>query len=186
MAHPSKSKGDRAERDAVAYLVEMSPDLVLPKAMRKLGAGRKEDTGDLHVFPDVAVQVRSYALTSIGLALRSAAVDAVAQAANGDARFALGLVPYPRARAGTVRWIASWIDAPVDLGVEPVGLKMVGKALVWVRDDTGPHGYLARPRTERIAHLTGNGAAVMIAPYEAWLARYRLARKRAQTQRLAS
>lgn len=177
MANPSKAKGDRAEREAVAYLVEQSPHLVLPKAMRKLGAGRKEDTGDLHVFADVAIQVRNLALKNIGLALRSAATDAVDQAANGDLRHALGLVPYPRAQAGKVRWLASWVQTPADLGVEPVEFKTVSRAVAWVRDDDGPYGYIARDRTERIAHLTGPGAAVMVAPYEAWLARYAASRK---------
>lgn len=181
MANPSKSKGDQAERDAVAYLMQMCPDLMLPKAMRKLGAGRKEDTGDLHVFADVAIQVRNYKLDSLGLALRSSATDAVAQAANGDQGHALGLVPYPRARAGTVRWIASWVHAPGSLVVDPVEFKTVSKAVAWVRDDTGPYGYLARARIERIAYLTGAGTPVMIAPYEAWLELY-AARKLAQSE----
>src|SRR5699024_4247618 len=101
--------------------------------------------------------------------------------ANGDHDFALGLVPYPRARAGTVRWIASWVQSPGDLPVEPVEFKIVSKAAAWARDDTGPHGYLVRPRTERIAHLTGSGAPVLIAPYEAWLAMY-TARRLARTE----
>ncbi|MGC0250436.1 hypothetical protein [Pseudactinotalea sp. Z1748] len=176
MANPSKAKGDRAEREAVAFLIEQSPPLVVPRAMRKLGAGRKEDTGDLHVFTDVAIQVRNLALKDIGLALRSAATDAVAQARNGDLDYALGLVPYPRARSGTVRWIASWLTSPADLGDEAVEFKMVSKALDWVRDDEGPYGYLTRPRQHRVAHLTGTGTPVMVAPYEAWLARYVLTR----------
>lgn len=172
MANPSKAKGDKAERDAVAYLVEQVPHLVLPRAMRKLGAGRKEDTGDLHVFGDVAIQVRNYRMEQIGQAIRSSAVDALEQAANGDLPYALGMVPYPRARAGTVRWLATWVTPPTDLDVEPIEFKLVSKALSWVRDDEGPYGYEARPRTSRIAHLVGPGAAVFVAPCEAWLERY--------------
>lgn len=128
MANPSKAKGDKAERDAVAYLVEQVPHLVLPRAMRKLGAGRKEDTGDLHVFGDVAIQVRNYRMEQIGQAIRSSAVDALEKAANGDLPYALGMVPYPRARAGTVRWLATWVTPPTDLDVEPIEFKLVSKA----------------------------------------------------------
>src|SRR5690625_4924548 len=112
MASFSKNKGDRAEREAVEYLQQVADDLVVPRAQRMLGAGRADDVGDLRVLADVAVQVRNYKLDSLGAALRSAAMDAVAQAANGDIPHALGLVPYPRARAGTVRWLASWLTPP--------------------------------------------------------------------------
>lgn len=172
MANASKAKGDRAEREAVEYLCASVPDLVVPNAMRMLGAGRSDDVGDLRVFADVAVQVRNYKLDSIGAAVRSSAVDAVAQAANGLLPHGLGLVPFPRARAGTVRWIATWITPPAPLGCEPVEFKTIGKALAWVRDDVGPYGYLPRGRDERVAALTGPGQPVFMAPAEAWLAAY--------------
>lgn len=174
MANPSKAKGDRAELEAVEYLCEMAPHLVVTKPQRMLGAGRMDDVGDLRVFPDVAIQVRNYKLSQIGQALRSAAVDAVAQAQNGDLPFSFGLVPYPRARKETVRWLASWVDHPVPLpdGVEPLEFKTVSKATEWVRDDEGPYGYIVHPREGRIAHLTGSGTPVFVAPAEAWLAMY--------------
>lgn len=174
MANTSKIKGDRAERAAVEYLVAACPDLCLPKAQRMLGAGRAEDIGDLYVFPDVAVQVRSYAMSQIGTAVRSSAKDAALQAANGDMPFALGLVPFPRARTGTVRWLACVQQWPANLPVEPVAFSMVSRALTWVRDDDGPHGYLPHPRATRIARLAGGDtSAVLIAPIEAWLDAYR-------------
>lgn len=176
MANSAKQKGDRAELEAVRMFQAMAPDLVVAKSMRMLGAGRAEDVGDLHVFHDVAVQVRNYAMTSIGSAIRSSAIDATAQALNGDRPFSLGLVPYPRARAGTVRWIATALEWPVDSGVEPVEFSMVSKALAWVRDDEGPYGYMARPRHLRIARLGGGKTTpVLLAPVEAWLDAYRRA-----------
>lgn len=174
MANPSKAKGDRAELEAVEYLCSMVPHLVVTKPQRMLGAGRMDDVGDLRVFPDVAIQVRNYKLSQIGQALRSAAVDATQQAENGDLPFSFGLVPYPRARKDTVRWLASWIHHPgtPHAGVEPLEFKTVSKATEWVRDDQGPYGYMVHPREQRIAHLTGSGTPVYVAPAEAWLAMY--------------
>src|SRR5699024_5027038 len=139
MANSSKNKGDRAEREAVEYLQQMIPDLVVPRAQRMLGAGRADDVGDLRVLLDVAVQVRNYKLDSLGAALRSAAVDAVGQAANGDMPYALGLVPYPRARSGSVRWLATWVTPPAGLLIEAHEFASVSKAAAWVRDDQGPY-----------------------------------------------
>ena len=182
MANPSKAKGDRAERDAVAYLVETVPHLVsVTRPQRKLGAGRAEDTGDLWVFHDVAVQVRNYDLAAIGRAIRSAAVDAAAQAANGDQPYALGMVPVPRAKQGTVRWLAcvtGWPEPPVR---EPVHFELVGRMLTWLRDDTGPYGYDPRPRTARIATLRCTGGdLVWVAPIEAWLETLQLLRAKSE------
>ena len=58
MANSNKRKGDRAEREAVAVLCRLAPDLVVPRPQRLLGAGRREDTGDLWVLPGVTVQVK--------------------------------------------------------------------------------------------------------------------------------
>ena len=169
--NPSKAKGDKAEREAVAYLTEIVPHLVsVAKPQRKLGAGRAEDTGDLWVFHDAAVQVRNYDLATIGKAIRSAAIDSAAQAANGGLPLALGMVPVPRAKAGTVRWLACvtvWPQAPVR---EPVHFERVGRMVTWVRDDCGPYGFDARPRTTRIATLRcTDGGLVWVSPMEAWL-----------------
>lgn len=174
MANASKNKGDRAEREAVAYLLGECPDLCRPRSRRMLGAGRAEDVGDLYVFPDVAVQVRAYALGSIGQAVRTSARDAVEQARNGEMEFALGLVPFPRARPGTVRWIACVERWPSTEPIAPIDFNQVARALAWLRDDEGPHGYRAYPRTERLAVLSGgNTAPVLLAPAEAWIEGYR-------------
>lgn len=179
MANASKRKGDVAERQAVRMLCELAPDLIRHDADRMWGAGRKNDHGDLDVFDDVAIQVRNYQLQTIGAAIRSSAVDSVTQAAHRRVRLGVGLVPYPGARQGTVRWLACARDWPYDLEAPgehcegPVEFAMVSKALAWVRDDQGPYGYRARPRETRVVRLTGPGAAVLVAPVEAWLAAYR-------------
>lgn len=181
MANAAKRKGDDNEREAVRFLTGAVPDLVsVANPMRMLGAGRKEDVGDLHLFGDVAIQVRAYQLKNIGLALRSAAVDATRQASHRMCRHGLGLVPYPRARARSVKWVAATETWPapwlLENDREPVLFKMVTRCLDWVRDDEGPYGYLARPRHTRTALLaTGNSPPIIVAPVEAWLHAYRRA-----------
>ncbi len=177
MANPSKAKGDRAELAAVAYLTQAAPHLVsVHRAQRKLGAGRADDTGDLWVFHDVAIQVRAYDLARIGTAIRTAAVDAAQQATNAGVPYALGMVPFPRARAGSVRWLACatrWPTAPVR---EPLPFELVGRALTWLRDDIGPYGFDPRPRRARIAALTSTEGPALVAPIEAWLDAFATAR----------
>jgi hypothetical protein len=179
MANASKRKGDKAELEAVRVLVDLAPDLARSDAMRMLGAGRKEDVGDLRVFDDVAIQVRCYAATAIGTAIRSSALDATVQADRGRNPFALGMVPIPGARKDTVRWLAcvqTWPTAGLIAPplLEPVEFALVSRAIKWLRDDTGPYGYRPYPREQRVAHLTGSGAPVLVAPIEAWMAAYRL------------
>ena len=53
MTGTSKRKGDEAEREVAALLTDL---LGLP-VRRKLGAGRKDDVGDLDGIPDTVVQV---------------------------------------------------------------------------------------------------------------------------------
>ena len=115
MSNPSKNKGDQAEREAVAYFQEMCPDLLVWNAQRLLGAGRKEDIGDLLIFPDVAVQVKAFKPSSLSAALYQAADGATVQAARARHRHALGIVLVPRARkVGAVRWVASVHRWPVE------------------------------------------------------------------------
>ena len=53
MTHPSKRKGDSAELEVQAMLRE---ELGV-NARRALGAGRKDDMGDIEGVPDTAIQV---------------------------------------------------------------------------------------------------------------------------------
>ncbi len=53
MAHPSKLKGDRAERELERILA----DLLGFEVRRKLGAGRRDDMGDIDGLPNTVIQV---------------------------------------------------------------------------------------------------------------------------------
>jgi len=53
---PMKEKGARAEREVAALI----HDLLGFDAKRALGAGRKEDTGDIFGVPNTVVQVADY------------------------------------------------------------------------------------------------------------------------------
>lgn len=55
MANPNKRKGDSAEREAAALLT----DLLNTPVRRKLGAGRKDDTGDIDGVDNWTIQVKN-------------------------------------------------------------------------------------------------------------------------------
>lgn len=177
MANPAARKGARWERAAVTMLATAAPHLLdVPDARRMLGAGRKDDVGDLRVFSDVAIQVRAYKSANLGTALRSAAVDALRQAGNAHVPHHLGLVPLIGARTGAVAWVATALTWPVDVPAQ-ADFALVSRALAWVRSDQAPHGYLAHPRSSRVGTLAGSaGPTVLLAPVEAWLAAYEQAR----------
>lgn len=170
MVSRQKVKGDKAELAAVAALCELASDLVVTHPMRMLGAGRKDDVGDLRVFDDVVVQVRAYRISDLSVGLRTSALDAERQAVNAGVRLSLGLVPYPNARTPRVRWLATARAWPEDVDARLFGMA-VSKAVTWARDDTGP------ARTERVAHISGRGAPdYYLAPLEAWVAAFRCVR----------
>jgi hypothetical protein len=60
VTHPSKRKGDRAELEAQAILI----DLLGVPARRKLGAGRRDDMGDIDGVPDTVISVGNIARLS--------------------------------------------------------------------------------------------------------------------------
>lgn len=55
MAHPNKTKGDRAEREAAQLLT----DGIGKPVRRKLGAGRQDDTGDIDGVDNWTIQVKN-------------------------------------------------------------------------------------------------------------------------------
>lgn len=172
MANSPKNKGDRFERESVPVLVNLLPEFALPKAMRHLGAGRKEDVGDLYVLADAAIQVKAWG--NMGGAIRTAVSGSVTQAGHGDKEYALGMVPILGAREGHVRWLACVAPDRWPVPIEPVAeFALVSKALAWVKDDKGPYGYRVWDRLERIGLLGGPGQPALIAPIEAWAAAYR-------------
>ena len=172
MANAAKQKGDRGEREAVAVLASLVPDLVVAKPQRKLGAGRREDTGDLVVFPDVTVQVKTYG--KVETALREAATSAEAQRKRADTRFALGMAPVPRARRGSVRWLAATLTWPggdpdeVDL----VHCGIVSRATAHLRRED-----LGIRRDRRIVAVERTGSPrLYVSTIEAWITAWRVAR----------
>jgi hypothetical protein len=57
MSHPSKRKGDSAELEVQGMLREN----LTPDARRKLGAGRRDDMGDIDGVPDTVISVANWA-----------------------------------------------------------------------------------------------------------------------------
>lgn len=93
MAHPSKDKGDRYEREAAQLLA----DLTGWPVRRKLGAGRADDTGDLDGIPSTTCQVKGYPSDLIR-AIRETLAELPAQQANAGTPFAAGLIRRPGGR----------------------------------------------------------------------------------------
>ena len=82
--------------------------------MRMLGAGRKEDVGDLKAFPDAAVQVKNFKEKYLSKALYEGAAGAQEQAGNARHPYNTGMVLVPRARkVGAVRFVASTLHWPI-------------------------------------------------------------------------
>ena len=166
MGNPAKTKGDRAEREAAALLAVLAPDLVVKKPMRKLGAGRKEDTGDLSVLPDAAIQVKAWSRMS--RAVWAAATGAQAQAANGALAHHVGMTLVPKARTSSVRWVMSSTYWPVELGDEPPVFGITDRAVAYLRAEAGV------PRCFRVALLRRAGVVdIWLGTVEAWLSAYR-------------
>lgn len=176
MANKSKDKGDRFERAFAKHVIETYPELISEKKpMRYLGAGRKDDVGDMHLFSDAAMQVK--AVAQPGAALRNAAAGALVQKGNAKAKFGVGIVPVFGARQGRVKWLATthlgeWPSGQDDVVAE---FAMVSKLMTWVVTDEAPYGFRAWDREERIAVLAGGDTTpILVAPFEAWIADYRL------------
>ena len=167
----SKNKGDQGERDAVEMFQTLAPDLVLPNARRKLGAGRRDDMGDLDVFNDVAVQVKCYA--DIVRALRESVVGAHAQAQRSGTRWSIGLAPIPRARRSGIRWITiayEWPSAP------NVHLPSFGSSSLAIDYFLNPSNVIAVPNRDRVALVERKDKPlVILSPVSAWLNAYRSA-----------
>lgn len=96
MTNPNKRRGDKAELEAARIL----SDLLGYPVRRKLGAGRADDTGDLHGLPDTVVQVcsRSTDVVAVGVVRKPDEVEQ--QRLNDGATFAFTML---RVRGGTWR-----------------------------------------------------------------------------------
>jgi len=176
MPNPSKAKGDAMEREIVAVLIAMAPDLCVERAERMLGAGRRDDIGDLRVFDDVTVQVKAY--KDLIVAIRLASEGAVEQQARAGTSFAVGMSPIPRASkaSGAVRWLAAAIEWPAPEVGERASTESFTnassvKAVAWLADRTGD-----LPIDERVAEIVRpDKPALWVGPVQAWLRDYRRA-----------
>lgn len=117
MTNKNKQTGNEGEREAVRAIIRLAADLVVTKPMRMLGAGRKDDEGDLRVLPDAAVQVKAYKASGLSQAITQAAAGAARQAVNAQMPYGVGLVRVPGAKrdGSQVRWVAVAYDWPVPL-----------------------------------------------------------------------
>lgn len=79
MTNPQKRKGDQAELEVQGIL----RDLLGYFVRRALGAGRKDDQGDIHGLPDTVIQVANYA--SLDRAVREKLPTLERQMGNADA-----------------------------------------------------------------------------------------------------
>ena len=111
MTGASKRKGDRAELEAAALIY----DLLGIDCQRKLGAGRREDTGDIHGIPDTVIQVCSRNTDIVSVGVVNKPLEAGQQARNADVTHA---ATFLRIRGGTWRviltpdqWATLWREA---------------------------------------------------------------------------
>ena len=91
MSNPAKNKGDRAEREAAELLSKLTGHT----ARRELGAGRKDDQGDIDGLPDLTVQVAFWA--DVLSAIRIKPKGAEQQRINRGTRWAITMIRLNRA-----------------------------------------------------------------------------------------
>lgn len=92
--HPSKAKGDRAEREVEGIL----RDLLGVPARRALGAGRKDDMGDISGVPDTCISVTNR--QDVAAAVRHKPLECEEQRRRAGVDFAATFV---RIRGGSYR-----------------------------------------------------------------------------------
>lgn len=97
MTNAAKNKGDRGEREVESLLRDL---LGIPEIRRALGAGRKDDVGDIFGVPDTVIQVAWW--NDILAAIRSKLVGCQEQQENAKARFGASFI---RMRGG--KWIVT-------------------------------------------------------------------------------
>jgi hypothetical protein len=167
----SKNKGDQAEREAAMVLNALAADLMAGAARRKLGAGRRDDIGDLDAFVDVTIQVKAYA--DPVRALREAVNGAKEQANRSGTRWNVGMSPLPRARRDGVRWICStdvWPSAP---NVHLPSFGRTSRALEYIKS---ANVVIETPPRQRVALVEVKGTPTMfIGSIDAWVDALRVA-----------
>ncbi len=96
MTSPSKRKGDRAEREVERLL----QDELGIRARRALGAGRKDDMGDIDGVPDTVIQVTARA--DLARALREKLAEVEEQRERAGAKYS---AVFARRRGGA--WVVA-------------------------------------------------------------------------------
>ena len=99
MPSSGKRKGDRAELEVQALL----RDHLGVHARRALGAGRKDDMGDMTGVPYTAIQVVNW--RDVAAAVRSKPIEAERQRENAGVPFA---VTFVRLRGGEYRCVQTF------------------------------------------------------------------------------
>lgn len=128
MTNPAGDKGAKAEREVAALLCDLLGSTVIK---RKLGAGRREDTGDIYGVPECTIQVAAY--TDLQRAIREKLAAVEEQRLNARTTFSALFVRRRGGRYVVVMtpemWATYWREA------QPVQLELV-------LDDIDPKGYL--------------------------------------------
>lgn len=96
MASSSKRKGDRAELEVQGLL----RDLLGVPARRALGAGRRDDVGDIDGVPDTVIQVVNW--KDVAKAVREKPIECEEQQGRAGALFGATAV---RIRGGDYRFV---------------------------------------------------------------------------------
>lgn len=165
MANPQKAKGARNEWRAIRLLTTLCPDLLVPNPRPKLGAGRKDDEGDLIAFNDVAVQVKAH--NDYLRACRLAADGAHHQRLNMGAALGVGMVPIPHARQTGTNWLFTTLAWPTTPPSDTPHYGLTSEAATHIRNpNTDP--------TDRLAVIRRSGKPdLWIGTAQSWTAAYR-------------
>lgn len=102
MASRSKRKGDAAERE-IAHILT---DQLGPIVRRRLGAGRRDDTGDLDGLAMTTVEVKCYA--DITRAVREGLDEVTAEQTNAGTPFGVAFIRRPGGRWFAAMTIEQW------------------------------------------------------------------------------
>jgi Holliday junction resolvase len=107
--NPSKRKGDRAELEVQGLLRD---HLGVP-ARRALGAGRKDDIGDITGVPNTTIQVANH--KNVAHAVRHKPLEVEQQRRNADTDHACTFIRLPggdyRVVLTVQQWCELWRDA---------------------------------------------------------------------------
>lgn len=169
----SKNKGDYAEREAVEFLKITASDLLMGTARRKLGAGRRDDIGDVDAFDDVTVQVKWFNDTV--RAQREALLGARIQSERAGTRWYVGMSPITGARRDRVRWLCVSDEWPSTSRSE---LPQFGRASAAIAYFRSMNPGIEVPPEQRVALVKLANDLVIMGVATAWVDSLRAARER--------